>query len=271
MEMTVRVKDILSLLEEVAPRRLAEKWDNSGLQVGSLKGEVTKIMFSLDPCIEAVNQASGAGAEVLITHHPLIFSPLKSVSVDSFPGEVVSFALEKGISLISAHTNLDRARYGINDALAEILELRDPVVLEEYEGGEREGIGRVGTLEKTLTLADFGRYVGQRLACKSLSIIGSADASINRVAVVGGSGGSFVGRARSVDADCLVTGDVGYHHALAAWRDGICVIDAGHFHTEKAALRVVAWRFQAMLESREWEISVGFFDAQISPVFNLSA
>lgn len=271
MEMTVRVKDILSLLEEAAPARLAEKWDNVGLQVGSLKTEVTKIMFSLDPCIEAVNQASGSGAEVLITHHPLIFSPLKCVSVDSFPGEVVSLALEKGITLISAHTNLDRARYGINDALSTILELRDPVVLEEYDGGEGEGIGRVGRLEETLTLADFARYVGQRLACESLGIIGSADASINRIAVVGGSGGSYVGRASSMGADCLVTGDVGYHHALEAWRDRISVIDAGHFHTEKAALRVVALRFQAMLESRKWGISVGFFDAQISPIFNLSA
>jgi len=271
MDMTVRVKDILSLLEETAPRRLAEKWDNVGLQVGSLSGEVRKIMFSLDPCTEAVNLASGFGASVLITHHPLIFSPLRSVEIDSFPGEVVSLALEKGISLLSAHTNLDRARGGINDTLSEILEIRDSVVLEEYDGEEGEGIGRVGGLKDTFSLVEFAGYVGRRLSSESLCIVGAEDASISRVAVVGGSGGSFIGRAHAMGADCLVTGDVGYHHALEARREGLCVIDAGHFYTEKAALRVIAGRFQATFVSKGWEIAVGFFEDQKSPILNLSA
>ncbi len=270
MEMAARVKDICSLLEETAPRRLAEKWDNVGLQVGSLGGEIKKIMFSLDPCIEAVNFACSSGAQLLVTHHPLIFSPLISVHTDSFPGGVVALALEKKISLFSSHTNLDRAKSGINDALAEILELEDAEVLEDFEGGEGEGLGRIGGLKESLSLSAFAERVAQRLSAESLRIVGSEETCVKRVAVVGGSGAGFALRARAMGADVLVTGDVGYHHALEASREGLCVIDAGHFYTEKAAFRMLAQRFQITVNSKGWEIEVGFYDGQRSPLFNLS-
>ena len=119
--MASALKDIVGLLDEMAPFSLAEEWDNVGLQVGSPEGKVTKILMALDPTLKAVGQASLLGAQMLLTHHPLIFTPLSRIDLDGYPGDVIREALIKDISIVAIHSNLDAAKGGINDILADLI------------------------------------------------------------------------------------------------------------------------------------------------------
>lgn len=263
--MVPTAKDICSLIEETAPIGLAEKWDNVGLQAGSLSRETRKILFALDPSGEAIERAYSLGAGLLITHHPLIFSPLTSFDLDSFPAELLAKALERRITVVSHHTNLDRAARGINHALAQLLELKDASVLEKAEGFQGCGLGRIGSLSAPTRLSDFAAFVSERLNAEDIRIVGGGGRRISKAAVVGGSGGGFVQAAHAAGADVLVTGDVGYHHALEAERRGLAVIDAGHFNTEEAAFRVWAGGLDTEFKERGWQVEVAFFEDQHSP------
>ncbi|RJR18438.1 MAG: Nif3-like dinuclear metal center hexameric protein [Desulfobacteraceae bacterium] len=268
--MIPRLKDISELLEGIAPRRLAEKWDNVGLQVGSRNKEIRRILLALDPGLDALEAASNMGAQLLITHHPLIFSPLYNVDTESFPGEIIAAALEKGICVMAAHTNLDGAREGISEVLAELLDIKNLEIIEKSGDREDEGLGRIGTLDEKVPLFVFARNVAERLAVDTVKIVGEETAMVQKVAVLGGAGGGFVSKALSMSADVLVTGDLGYHHALEASRCGLAVVDAGHFHTEKAALRIVAGRFQSVIKSMGWAVDVEFYEGQKPPFLYFS-
>jgi dinuclear metal center YbgI/SA1388 family protein len=123
--MTQLLVDIITLLDEIAPFSNAEEWDNPGLQVGSPSSEIKKILISLDPAIDALRKAKDINAQLLLTHHPLIFNKLSNVNSEEYPGDVITEALTSGISIVAAHTNLDAARNGINDILAEMLNLQN--------------------------------------------------------------------------------------------------------------------------------------------------
>jgi dinuclear metal center YbgI/SA1388 family protein len=131
----VVVRDIISLLNDLAPWRLAEDWDNCGLMVGHMDHPVTKAALALDATLETVTQARDAGAQVLLTHHPLIFKPLKRIDLSQESAKVAASAIEAGIAIISAHTNLDASTVGVARALAQKLELKDVEVLEATRGG----------------------------------------------------------------------------------------------------------------------------------------
>ena len=142
------IRDFLALLDEVAPMRFAEEWDNPGLQVGGHPGPITTCAMALDPTIAAIKRARKLGAQVLLAHHPLLFKPVSRIDQARYPGSVIHEAIRSSIHVVAAHTNLDAARGGINDILAESLELRDATVLEEVAGSEdhlqaEQGIGQV--------------------------------------------------------------------------------------------------------------------------------
>jgi dinuclear metal center YbgI/SA1388 family protein len=251
--MSSRVKHILDVLEGVAPARLAEPWDNPGLQVGGREDPVNRILIALDPTLDALREASRRGAQLLITHHPLIFKPISSVEPTRYPGDVLHEAIRIGIALACAHTNLDAARGGVNDLLAGLLGLRDVSALEGPEGTAEEGIGRIGALPDPTSLASFVERVKRGLEAPLVGVVGAAERTLHRAAVVGGSGGGLIEAAALQGADVLVTGDVGHHHALSAVTHGIALIDAGHFRTEKAAMA----GFRDLLESRLREAGHG--------------
>ena len=139
--MIPEVKDFLSLLEEIAPIRLAEPWDNPGLQVGSYSQKITKIFLALDPTLKSLRLARKRNAQLMLTHHPLIFEPLFRLDISAFPGNVILEAAKGGISVVTAHTNFDVARGGINDILADILDLRNVEVLKEMAEMDGTGLG----------------------------------------------------------------------------------------------------------------------------------
>jgi len=277
--MVPKLSEVQRILEGLAPGRLAESWDNPGLQVGNPNGRISGILVSLEPTLAAVREASGCGAQLLITHHPLIFRPLSILDMTSYPGDVIGEAVKSGISVASLHTNLDSARDGINDILAGLLDLQGVDVLEERSGdgaaqalnpsgvnSEALGLGRVGDLPEAVPLSVIKARVMEALGIKHPPRqVGEGQKVIRRVAVVGGAGGNLVTLAAKKGADLLVTGDVTYHQALEAARVGLAVIDGGHFETERAAMRVFADRLKAVFLSGGWDVRVKYLEEERSP------
>jgi dinuclear metal center YbgI/SA1388 family protein len=263
--MIPKLRNILDLLEEIAPARLAEPWDNPGLQVGSYSHKIKKIFVSLDATTESLRSASKHNAQLLLTHHPLIFKPISRFDIDTFPGNIILEAGKRGISIVAAHTNLDAAREGINYILADLLGLQRVEVLQEMNGIEGAGLGRIGDLRKSNTLPELLKKLKGVLGIEKLRVVGRDDLKISRIAVVGGSGASLASLASQKGADVLVTGDVGYHHAMEAKSLGIVLVDGGHFHTEKAAFTVFAKRLENIIKERGWDIEVAVNEDEYDP------
>ena len=270
--MVPKLNDILDLLEEIAPSHTAEDWDNPGLQAGAHSQEVSKVFFALDPTLRAVEEAAKAKAQLVLTHHPLIFQPLSCINWEVYPGNVIFEAFKNGISIVAAHTNLDVTQGGINDMLAQLFHLKDAEVLQTMEGVTDPvvGLGRIGNVKEPMSFSAMIERVQAVLGAKGIRVVGSKKLKIRRVALVGGSGGSMVPTASERGADLLITGDVGHHDALEAHTRGLAVIDAGHFYTEKAALALFASRVKGLLEERGWEVDVAIYQDEKNPLQYIS-
>ncbi len=222
----MKVNDIYLFLNELCPFDTACDFDNAGLLVGDKDASVTKVVVALDCTESVVNQAIELGAELIITHHPVIFSPLKSV----LSGSIAYKLIKNGISVISAHTNLDVADGGVNDCLANALELKqvEKIICED-------GFSfRKGVLDNEYTPTDFAKFVGQRLNFSPRFTIGKKN--IKTVAVCGGSGGDMLYDAIKAGANALVTADVKHHVLLEAAQLSFTLIDCGHFNTEDVVI-----------------------------------
>ncbi len=258
--------DILGLLEDIAPSCLAESWDNTGFQAGNLSAKIYKILISLDPTLKAVQAASLKKAQLLFSHHPLIFSPISSLDTSIYPGNVIRAAIQNDIGVVAAHTNLDAACGGINDILAKLFHLKDIAPLKPHKSDRNAGIGRIGKTALPLKLTDLAEYAKEGLGTDRLRIVHPTDKTIQRVAVVGGSGGSLICTAYEKGADVIITGDIGHHHALEAKSYGITVIDAGHFGTEKPAFMIFAQTFKKIIADLGWETAVELFEDEDDPI-----
>lgn len=343
----MKLKDLLRLIEDLAPGRLATDWDNCGLMLGHPEAPVEKVAIALDATPALIQSAYDSGAQVLLTHHPILFRPLKRLNLSEAVPSALALAVKLDLALVAAHTNLDAARNGVSWSLARRLNLDDVEVLEPqpgtaqyklvtfvpvgYEGRVRdalfaagagrigrytecaftgrgegtfapddaarpfvgrpnqperiaenrlevvlearhleaaqralkaahpyeepaydvyrleaqpsgEGFGCIGKLIKKLNIRELANLVKKVLEVEVVRIAAPPDGSVERVAVMGGSGGGYIQLARSRDADVLITGDVGYHQAREAEQAGLCVIDAGHFATERPILADLASR-----------------------------
>ena len=270
--MIPKLKDIIVLLEEIAPSRLAETWDNPGLQVGIQSQEIKRVFVALDPTLRTIKKAIKEKAQLLLTHHPLIFHPISRLDGDLYPGNVIFEAFKHNIAIVAVHTNLDAAMGGINDVLAQIFRLKDVEVLQNREGDlpHDAGLGRIGNLPEPMSLSDVINAVKSDLRAKGIRSVGSKDLKIRRVAIVGGSGGGMVASASEKGADLLITGDIGHHDALEAESRGIALIDGGHFYTEKKALILFADRFKGLMEERRWQVEVIVHHDETNPLQTVS-
>lgn len=264
--MPVEVRNFIELLETVAPATLAESWDNPGLQVGISTAPVRRVLAALDPSLATVRAALKHKAQILFTHHPLIFHPMSVVEGDAFPGNVICAALKGGVSIVSAHTNLDAAQGGINDMLAELLGLENVSVLSPVGESNQIGLGRIGNLPQPVPLSRFARKVSQILGTGTLKRVGDKCRQIHSVAVVGGSGGSMVNAAHEKGADLLLTGDVGHHAALEAATLGLALLDGGHFATEKAAFTAFVRNLAARCEAQGWTLEFKIDEDEADPM-----
>lgn len=235
------VKEIYCYLDEKYPYCLQESYDNSGIMVDCGK-EIKKAVVSLDITNAVVDYASSIGADLILSHHPVIFRPIKCVASDS----VVFHLISSGISAISAHTNFDIADGGVNDALASKLDLQNitPVFKVSecvVKGNLRENyIGRAGELTEELSPYDFARYVGERLLGRQAVEYVNGGCPVKRVAVGGGACGEFVFECERYGVDAFVTGEAKHHEMIYAAENGITLIAAGHYATENVALEALA-------------------------------
>lgn len=233
----LKVKDIIQAMERFAPPSLAESWDNVGLMVGDLDQRVTTVFVCLDVTSDNVTQAINCGADLILSHHPLIFSPLHRVVEQDVTGSILRNLIRNDISVYSAHTNLDHAPGGMNDILAQRLGLTQvrPFLPEDCVDGLGQPIsalGRVGVLESPMEMSDFSLFVQDTLGCTALRSVGSPEEIIKTVALCSGSGGDGIYAAYHAGADVYVTADVKHHEAQLAFELGMNLIDAGHFETE---------------------------------------
>ncbi|MCR5788572.1 MAG: Nif3-like dinuclear metal center hexameric protein [Lachnospiraceae bacterium] len=233
----MKCAEILKALYELAPLCYAEEWDNSGLLVGSERREVRRVYIALDALDFVVEHAVKARADLLVTHHPLIFRPLKSVTDENFISERVLRLAEAGISCFAMHTNFDVCVMASQAALD--LELKNPRVLSptgKRDGepkDEAPGFGMYGDLPRPMHLNECVDFVKEKFGLAHVNVFGDPRNELYSAAVVPGSGGSFVSDAVRSDADVLITGDVSYHEGIDAVMQGVCVIDAGHYGIEK--------------------------------------
>ena len=250
------VNDILAFLETLAPRSMKMDWDNVGLLCGSRKAEVTKILVALDPFESVCQEAAVIGADLIVTHHPLIFQALKSVTDDTSIGRSIQLLCREGISAINAHTNLDCAPGGVNDRLSEILGLSEIEVIDPMGvdvTGSPWGLLRKGSIwEQPLT--EFLATVKNRLGCEGLRYVDGGK-PVRNVAVGGGACASELMDAYLAGCDTFVTSDVKYNQFWDAKDLGINLIDAGHFYTENPITACLAEKIAAAFPEVEVKIS----------------
>ena len=368
--MTVVVKDIIELMEDVAPRHLAQEWDNSGLQCGDRNWPVKHVVVALDPSPSVVSAACKKNADLLITHHPLIFRPLKNLTLDTPLGKLLDLSLRHQLAIFSAHTNLDSVRGGLNDYFAEKIGLEnlsplaaesddslvklavyvpaasyqkifqailetDAGIIDDYtcctfrqEGigtfrpgkdarpfigqpdtleavsefkiettvskhrvfhildqirqrhpyetmaydiyplypvRDRHGIGRIGELEKPVTLAFLSEEIKIKLGLSTIKISGSPDMKIQKIAVCTGSGSGLMKRFLASDAEVYISGDLKFHDAKDAEVNGRGLIDVGHFASEALMVDLVAERLDALIREKGQKVRVDAFKEEEDP------
>ena len=245
------VQQIYEEMQRIAPLALAESWDNPGLLV-DCGGEVSRVLVTLDITPEVVEEAARKGCGLIVSHHPVIFSPLKKLS-----GQDVAFQLVKsGISAICMHTNLDAAEGGVNEVLAGIFGMRE---MEAFA----EGCGRVGSIEP-VTVPELAKKAQKELASRCNQPFNGpavqvkfADTgkTVRRLAVISGAGGSLFEDAIARGAECLLTGEANHHHAIDAKRLGLSLIAAGHYATEFPVTAAVAEKLRTAFPELEILVS----------------
>lgn len=250
------VADILKYMETVAPGRMKMDWDNVGLLCGSKSATVTKILVALDPFEQVCQEAADWGAELIITHHPIIFQALKTVTDETSIGRSILHLCRHGIAAINAHTNLDQAPGGVNDVLARTLGLTDVQVINACgveEDGNEWGLLRCGQVPEQ-SLDAFLGHVKAALGCEGLRYV-HGGRPVRKVAVGGGSCGGGMLDALCAGCDTFVTADIKYNQFWDAHDLGLNLIDAGHFATENPVIKVLAEKLQAKFSEIEVKIS----------------
>ncbi len=224
--------DIIKKLEAAAPEDFAQDWDNVGLLVGDRTQNITKVYIALDADEAAIAQAQACGAQLLLTHHPLIFSPLKRINTDQFISARVVELLRTGMNCYAMHTNYDAARMGVLAAQRLGISIEAPLGDLFERDGHQYGIGAVGETGKPLSLADLGAQVKERFGLQTVKIFGDLNGQVQRVAMCPGAGKSMISDALAQGAQVYITGDIDHHSGIDAVAQGLHIIDAGHYGIE---------------------------------------
>lgn len=232
----ITVQKILSTLETFAPYALAENWDNCGLLVGDREQSVTRVLCALDVTESVVQEAINREAQVIVAHHPVIFTSISAITQDQPTGKIVRKAIQNNISVICMHTNADCAQGGVNDALAQTIGLAS---IENLGAGENGLLGRIGNLEKSMDIPTFAQYIKHKLGANGVRFC-YGKREIRRVAVGGGACGKMMDFAVQKGADAFLIGDCSYDLMQRAEAIGLTLVDAGHFPTENPVVQVFA-------------------------------
>lgn len=226
------LKDIIARLQHAAPEDFAEEWDNVGLLVGDRRQEIHAVYIALDADEAAIAQAKAVGAELLLTHHPLIFSPLKKINRDHFISARVVELLQSHMSCYAMHTNFDIARMGLLAAERIDMLVEKPLADTFTRDGKDYGIGAVGMLREPMLLRELAELVKQKFDLPAVKVFGEQEISLKRAAICPGSGKSTIADAIAAGAQVLITGDIDHHSGIDAVAQDLCIIDAGHYGLE---------------------------------------
>lgn len=245
------VQQIYDFINERAPFETQVAYDNSGLLVGHPQQTVTGVHFALDVTHTVIDDAIRFGANLIVTHHPLMFSPVKRLVETDYEAGLLCRLIREGISLISAHTNLDQAPGGVNDALS------DAIGLINVTG---EGFLRVGDLPAPLAASELAASISRNLG-DVVRIMGDPRRIISRVGLCSGSGSDEWQAAAAMGAQAFLTGEAKHHHALAAADAGVVILEAGHHATEKPGIFVLANALQSWMDSVQCNVGISRTDA----------
>lgn len=267
--MRINSQKIIRMLEEMAPQNYAENWDSVGLQVGNEDTAIDKVMVALEVTAAVAAEAEEKSVDLIIAHHPLIFKPIKSITEHDPMGQTLRRLIRADIHVYVAHTNLDIAWGGLNDTLADLLDMERVEMLKPSEvqpsEGRHIGLGRIGYLTEALLLKDLALALKESLHAVKLRYVGNPEHKIRKVALCSGAGADLLGDAHRAGCDVLITGDVKYHEAREAEMLGIALIDAGHFETESTAVSALADWLREKSDEKGYEISVIESDTLVNP------
>lgn len=224
----MKAKEIASAIERFAPISLQEDWDNSGFCIGSPESDVNKVLVGFDCTPSIVEEAISIGADMIITHHPLIFTGIKKISDRTMTGRMIISAIKNDIVIYSCHTNMDKVPGGVSGRMAAKLGLRDVKILQD--DGTGNGLGVIGLLPCPLHSEDFVKLVKDSFSLQSLRSSKLIDKPISKVAMCGGSGREFIGKAEFEGADAYLCGDISYHNFFCD--SDFMVLDVGHYESE---------------------------------------
>lgn len=227
-----RVNDIILEMEKIAPTYLKEDFDNVGLMVGDRNKEVKKILLALDCTLSVIHEGKSNEVDLIITHHPLIFRKPSSITTDTLQGRKIIELIKSDIALYSSHTNLDSVERGLNSTIVTMLGFEGGEIIEPNSRNNKAGLGRVVALDKQLYLEEIVEIIKSKLNIKQLRVVKGKE-KVSKIAIINGSGQDFIGKAMSMGADCVITGDTTYHFASDYKEMGISIIDVGHFASEQ--------------------------------------
>lgn len=264
--MVFTVQDTLDIIEGIAPAELAEEWDNVGLMIGSPSAPVETVLLGLDPTLQLLDEAIENNTDLLITHHPFIFHPLRSVDLGIPEGIFVERAIKHKINVISCHTNLDSAAEGVSNALARKLGLEQIKPLEPGDTYGQCGLGSIGRYRDPVDANEFVDRLRQACSPPWLLATPNRPDAIECVAVCGGSGSELAAKARQQGAQVYVTAEV--KHSIARWAEeaGLWLIDGGHFATENQALADLRDQLQGAVGERAQKITIRISTRQRPPL-----
>lgn len=244
----MRCREVAQYLDRLAPCSYAESWDNVGLLAGDWDKEIHTVFVAVDATDRVIEEACLAGADMLITHHPLIFSGLKSVNEDHFIGRRVRRLIREDICYYAMHTNFDIAG-DMAGLVTDKLPFGETRVLCEQRDGF--GLGRIGRLTRPMQVSEFAAILKERLSIEDVVLYGDKERSVELVAVLPGSGSQEIDLAVSQGAELMVTGDINHHDGIDALAKGLMLMDAGHYGLEKVFVEYMKHSLE-----KEWGDSV---------------
>ncbi|MDR3304699.1 MAG: Nif3-like dinuclear metal center hexameric protein [Clostridiales Family XIII bacterium] len=257
--MAVEKMKLIAEIEKSAPLALAEPWDNSGWQIDMGRGEISKVLAALEISDAVIEEAALQGASLILTHHPLLFAPLRQISAHTIAGGYLTKLIRADVSVYSAHTTFDAAPGGMNDLLAEMIGLTnikpflsgegsDGAVIDlgnGMDGGLTHAIARCGEFSAPRTFREILQCVEQQIGMESrLKTVGDPERLVKNGIVCGGGGGDLTEAAMRAGYDFYLTSDIKHHQAAWARESGLCLIDGGHFGTERHFVPVMAARLR---------------------------
>lgn len=235
----MKLGKLISSIEKKFPKNLQYDWDNSGLNIGYEEKDINKILTTLEITDDTVDEAIENDVDLIISHHPFLFSKINKIVDTDTKGRLVIKLIENNIAVYCMHTNYDIAFGGLNDYFLEVMGIENCGVLDpisshdDYENGKMFGLGRIGKLEETTTIEKFIIDLKERLKINTIRFVGkNINSSVKNIAVVTGAGAEYFEMLANSNIDVLVTGDMKYHQAVDAYELGVNVLDLGHYGTE---------------------------------------